>query len=298
MIIFALDYMGTTNELQSCIKDGRAMADLARTHCGVTSIIEHYEKRCTPANLEHAFGQISKKMQNDDYLVFFFSGHGAQLAFGMDEDSAAFEDENNPLAFSLFGDDGKVVEYSCSRFAELVANSVNPRARVLMMLDSCHNVSMVDLTNPAWDDIEAVCLRGAEDKEEFEDPKKSGLFSMSAMLAIQSLQKQGEIHYSVGAVFNKMLKEGEKTYPGEPHFWLEHGSAATPSSMAWPLLPTTKYNPMAIRKRQSSKEDGKAKMVADAPRLTYGSSMGKETQCNMPHACSGEGRHRDRNRAA
>lgn len=239
MIIFALDYAGTETPLSSCVVDGRAMADLARTHCGVTSIIEHYERRCTPANLEHAFGQISCKMQNDDYLVFFFSGHGMELADGNGQDDQVFGDEPH-LAFSLFSQDGGLCQYSCGRFAELVSNSVNPRARVLMMFDCCQASSMADLSNSAWEDVEAISLSGSEDKEEAEEGC-SGLFTMSTLFAVQRLQKQGEAHYSVGAVFNEMLEEGGKAYGGT--FRLEHSLAASPSSMAWPLLPTMKYNP-------------------------------------------------------
>jgi len=283
MIIFALDYAGTELELQSSIKDGRAMADLARTHCGVTSIIEHYERRCTPANLEHAFGQVSKKMQNDDYLIFYFAGHGAELHSGLaDEDAQAFDDGDVPLAFHLFESNGRVTEYSCGRFAELVSNSVNPKARILMMFDCGHSQSMVDLTNPAWDDIEAMSLTGHEDKEESEDTGYGGAFTMGMLLAVQSLQKQGDMHYSVGGVFNKMLKDVDRvSHGGEAHFWLEHSLALSPNSMAWPLLPTTKYYP-PVKRQQAEPE--KAKVNEKKPWPGFTDSFG--TKCKPPNACN------------
>jgi len=253
MIIFACDYAGTESPLSNSISDGRAMADLARTNCGVTSLIEHYERKCTPGNLEHAFGQISAKMQNDDYLVFFFSGHGVELASDGPggHDDAPFGDDNH-LAFQLFNQDGKPCNYSCSYFAELVSNSVNPRARVLLMLDCDYASSMADLTNSAWDAIEAICLSGHEDKDEIEESGNAGLFTMSLLYGLQRLQKEGDTHYSVGAVFNGMIKQGQRVDGGTHHFGLEHSQAASTSSMAWPLLlPTDKfrksYNPPVTR---------------------------------------------------
>lgn len=244
VIIFAMDYEGTDAPLNSCIRDGKAMADLARTHCGVTSIIEHYERQCTPAALEHAFGQARKRMQNDDYLVFYFSGLGADSSSASgDEDMQVFSDET-PLAFSLFDDAGNVAEYSCARFAELVSSSVNSRGRILMMLDCGLGSSMVDFLNPIWDDLEVIALSGAEDKDVFhEDSEELGLFTWSVLSAVSRLKKEGDSHYSVGAVFNKMLAGNARLMYGEQPFWLEHSIAVSTSSMAWPLLPTTKYRP-------------------------------------------------------
>jgi len=242
MIIFALDGTGSDEELTSCVKDGKSMSELARTHCGVTSIIEQYERFCTPSHLEHACGQVSSKMRNDDYLVFYFSGNCSELTSGYnDEDEQAFGDGEIPMAISLYGEEGKLVQYSCCRFAELVASSVNPKARVLLLFDCHQNAPVVDLTNGIWDDIEAVTLSGAEDKEESE----GGLFTKSMLLALQLLQKQGDVHYSAGAVFNEILKEGKRVYGRDHHLALEHSVAVSPSGMAWPLLPTTKYDPNA-----------------------------------------------------
>lgn len=288
MIIFALDYVGTDAALSSCINDGRAMADLARTHCGITSIIEFYERRCTPANLEYAFGQISSKMQNDDYLVFFFAGHGTELTNGsVEQDDHLFGDDSTPLAFSLYSQDGKPCQYSCGAFAELVSNSVNPRARVLMMFDCSYASAMVDLSNSAWDELEAITLSGWDkEDEELEDSDCGGLFTMSTLFAVQRLQKQGETHYSVGAIFNNMLKEGDRVHGTGRYFGLEHSLSASPSSMAWPLLPTTRYKPR-VKRHKSAGEIQKAntKMSAGNDMMAPWLGGGVKTQC-APSPCN------------
>jgi len=257
MIIFALDYAGTDYAMSNSIVDGKAMAALARKHAGVSSVIEHYERMCTPSTLQHAFNQVSSKMRNDDYLVFFFSGHGAEQQSIVDEDEQTFRDDGEPpLALTLFDKEGTLVEYSCSRFAELVSGSVNPKARVLMMFDTGYPASMVDLVNPMWDDLEAISLNGPEEKEESQDALHGGLFTASMLYAIQRLQQEKDPHYSVGAVFNKMLKEGQRVRGRKETFWLEHSLGVTPGGMAWPLLPTTKYEP-PIKRRKSRLESRK-----------------------------------------
>lgn len=255
VIIFALDYAGTEYASTSNVRDARAMADLARTHCGVTSIIEHHERMCTPSTFRHCFGQVSSKMRNDDYLVFYFAGHGKELS--TDDEAEPREEGETPMALTLYNKDGTLVDYSCNEFAELVANSVNPKARVLMLFDCCQPTSMMDLTNPMWDELEAISLNGVEDKSE-NDPKVGGIFTQSVLYAVQKLQQENEPHYSVGATFNKMLKEGQRVCGRGQHFWLEHSSATTPSSMAWPLLPTTKYSP-AVKRRPSKLEARRAR---------------------------------------
>jgi len=245
MIIFALDYAGTEYAMSSNVRDGKAMAELGRTHCGVSSIIEHYERMCTPSTLRHAFNQVSSKMRNDDYLVFYFSGHGAELSDDVaDEDDREFrENGESPLGLTLYNKDGTLVEYSCFQFAELVSGCMNRRGRLLLMFDTPHPTSMIDLVNPMWNDLEAVSLNCAEDKED----AGVGLFTMSVLYGVQRLQQERDQHYSVGAVFNKMLKEGQRVKTHEEHFWLEHSASATPSSMAWPLLPMCNYSPPVKR---------------------------------------------------
>jgi len=253
VIIFGLNYAGTENAMSSSITDGKIMADLARNHSGVSSIIEHYERQCTPSCLQHCFREVSSKMRNDDYLLFFFAGHGAEQTSVDDEDpleSEVFRDDGEPaLAFTLFNKDGTLAEYSCSRFTELVTGSVNPKARILMMFDCGYGAPMIDLSNPAWDELEAISLNGTEDKEDEQDGVKGGLFTASVVYAIQKLQSEREVHYSVGALFNKMLKEGQRVRGNSQNFCLEHSIAVTPGGMAWPLLPMTKYDPPVKRRR-------------------------------------------------
>jgi hypothetical protein len=242
VIIFAADYVGTDREYQSCVKDAKAMADLARTHCGVTSIIEHYDCMCTAPNLEHAFAQVSKKMQNDDFLVFFFAGHGGELDGNITrEDSYAFDDGEIPVYLSLLNSAGAVVPYSGARLAELIARSINPKARILMMFDCDTSLPIVELTNPKWDDLEAISLSSINDDNDPANGHK--IFVKSILYAVQSLQKQGDKHYSVGAIFNKMVSDGDRVTPGEDLVRLEHSFAVTTGAIAWPLLPTTKYTP-------------------------------------------------------
>jgi len=246
VLIFAMDYAGTENQMSNCVRDGKAMADLARTYCGVTSIIEHYERQCTISKLEHAFGQAKKRMQNDDYLVFIFLGHAMEAYGGSgDEDGSVFVDQNS-LALHFFESDGTVVEYSCARFTELVTSSVNSRGRILMMFDCSYGSSMVDFADPVWDDLEVISLSGVDDRTEVDDGYINGLFTMYLLSAVQQLQKEGDSHYSVGAVFNKMLKgrkDRDSEYSRDCRFWLEHSMAVSPSSMAWPMLPSMKYRP-------------------------------------------------------
>lgn len=240
------------------------MADLARDYCGVTSIIECYENDCSPENLELAFAESCAQMQDDDYLVFFFSGHGTEFASDSDgEDDLRFGEQSCP-SLTLMTQEGALVDYSASRFAKTVSASANPRARILMVFDACHSGTIADLDNPAWANIEAISLCSSQDSEESEDTGKGGLFTQSLFFALQRLQQQGETRYSVGSVFNKMLKEGERVYGCKQHFWLEVSQAATPDGMAWPLLPMGTYHPPR-RRGKVALEYGKVRALVDAP---------------------------------
>jgi len=266
VIIFGLNYTGTEVAMSSSITDGKIMADLARNHSGVSSIIEHYERQCTPSCLQHCFREVSSKMRNDDYLLFFFAGRGAELESSVasedEQETTVFRDDGEPpLAFTLFNKDGTLAEFSCSRFTELVTGSVNPKARILMMFDCGYSAPMIDLGNPAWDDLEAISLNSTEEKEDSEDAVHGGLFTASVLYAVQKLQKEREVHYSVGALFNKMLHEGKRVRGDNQNFCLEHSLAATPGGMAWPLLPMTKYDP-PVKRRRSQLEARQASVTA------------------------------------
>jgi hypothetical protein len=268
MIVFAMDYMGTLG-MSSNVKDAKAMVSLARTHCGVASILEYHEQMCTPARLEQAFNQISSKMRCDDYLVFCFYG---QVIESNEQTSIGGE---TPLAFSLYERDGSIVEYSAWRFAEVLSTAMNEKARLLMLFDCCSPSSVIDLSDSAWDDIQAMAISGYDDKEQPPAEDGFGIFTSNVLLAVQRLQQEGQQHYSVGAVFNEMLKENRKGFGRGEHFWLEHSAAVLPSSMAWPLLPTTKFDSTSVR-GGSSKSSSKASSKSST--TTASSKGGKSTR--------------------
>merc|ERR1740138_1866075 len=118
-----------------------------------------------------------------------------------------------------------------------------------------------------------MAISGYEEREQVPFEEGGGLFTTSLLVAVQRLQQEGQQHYSVGAVFNEMLKEGKKTYGRGQHFWLEHSMAVVPSSMAWPLLPTAKFDSASVFRCGSSKSSSKASSTTTAS--SKGSKGGK-----------------------
>merc|ERR1712032_1257335 len=92
------------------------------------------------------------------------------------------------------------------------------------------------------DRFQAISLSGCMDQQTSDDIGFGSVFTHSMLFAIQRLQTQfrGE-DYSVGKLFNKMLKEEARVFNSEQDMKLQCCSGIQPDEMAWPLIPQDSY---------------------------------------------------------
>jgi hypothetical protein len=73
------DYGEGPHDLPSCIADAGAAASLLRDTYGFRDVRELHDADATLARLAQALGDLTASAGPDDRVVFFFSGHGAQV---------------------------------------------------------------------------------------------------------------------------------------------------------------------------------------------------------------------------
>lgn len=243
MLVFGLDYAGTGIDLRGT-QDAENVAELAQL-CGVSNIRQYHERECTRQTLEAAIAAFGTEMSENDFFIFYFSGHGTQK-----QDARFPQADQYKEGYVLWSENGETEDYD-DGFAEIVGQSMPKGSRVLVISDCCHSGNIADLENESWDSIEACAISGCLHYEESEEVPYGGLFTHSLFFAIERLQRKlkGE-DYSVGKLFNSMLKEGKEVFDVRQTFVLECSSAlGDPSKMAWPLMPEDKYTPPKWRSK-------------------------------------------------
>lgn len=235
MLIVAPDYKLTKKPLTSSV-DGRNMERLAKIS-GISDVCALYNESCTKTEMARAIKEVGKRCRPGDYFVFFFSGHGTIV-----KDTSGDEDDGVDEAFVLVDQSGKVHNDSImidDEFAQLIVDSVDPAAKTLILVDSCHSGTIADLSNPVWADRQGISIAGCRDLETVGDMGKGGIFTHSMLLAIDKLGQRSD--YSVGKLFNAALVEGRRIYKGAQNVTIQCSSSVAPNTMAWPLVPLSPY---------------------------------------------------------
>lgn len=233
MIICAIDYKKTKRPL-TCTLDGNNIQELAKD-CGVEDVTVLYDEQCTSANVERVIGQVGARCQDEDYFVFYYSGHGSSVedtdfdeADGMDE-AFCFVDMNGQLNrhTKMLDDD----------FARIVTDALPEKCRALVLTDCCHSASIADLDKECWKGREAISIAGCLDEETSGDIGRGGIFTHAMLLAIDKLQESELEDYSVGMLYNATLLEDERIFHSAQNITMQYTAACEPNAMAWPLVP-------------------------------------------------------------
>jgi len=242
MIICALNYRGLgVGELKATV-DGDMMQELARA-CGVTDVTCLYEEQATLGNIRSAIQQVGSRTGPDDYFVFFFSGHGVSIP-----DDDGDESDGMDEAFVTYAPRGAPDwTYRDDDFAEDITSTVSAGARVLIIADCCHSGTIADLSSHhVWDGLEAISISGCEDHLVSEDSGRGGILTLAMLYAIEALQDL-QAPYSVGKLFNATLKEDEMVFSSEQSLQLNCSRWVAPDTMAWPLLPLSRFESKTSR---------------------------------------------------
>lgn len=233
MIICALDYKKTKKPL-TCTLDGNNMQELAK-NCGVEDLTVLYDEQCTSANVERVITQVGARCQDDDYFVFYYSGHGSSV-----EDKDSDEDDGRDEAFCFVDINGQLnrrTKMLDDDFARIVTDALPEKCRVLVLTDCCHSATIADLDRECWEGREAISIAGCLDEEISGDIGRGGIFTHAMLLAIDKLQEAELEEYSVGMLYNATLLEDERIFHSAQHITMQHTADCEPNAMAWPLLP-------------------------------------------------------------
>lgn len=126
LLVAINDYGSPQNNLPSCLEDAKRFRSLMEKRYGFKSFEELYDHEATPENVDAGLSWLFKDAGHDDRLVFYFSGHGFQLAKGQKLEECLV------LSGIKFFFDDRLSEFSQSV----------PPAVLTVVLDSCFSGGM------------------------------------------------------------------------------------------------------------------------------------------------------------
>mmetsp|Transcript_33455 Transcript_33455/g.73198 ORF Transcript_33455/g.73198 Transcript_33455/m.73198 type:complete len:304 (-) Transcript_33455:97-1008(-) len=227
------------------------MIELAQK-CEAKTIATCWNEQCTKENIAKTISEVGKKCGEEDYFIFYYTGHGDRLPSIHQGDEDDDEEEDN--CFCTVGPDGATddpamqyrtqVWWRDDDFAKCLLDAVSSEAKILVLADCCHSGSICDFTEDSeWAKRKqrAISISGCEDTETSAGTGKGGMFTRAMTRAIQDLQAEKD-SYMVSNIYNKIQEEynANKTAGHTQHITI-HGCVTKPKEMVWPLQPTTPY---------------------------------------------------------
>lgn len=232
MLLVAVDYENTGRPL-TCTTDARNVEELAK-YCRMQTLVALYSEQCIKEDVLAAIRQIGSKCGPDDYFVFYFAGHGTNLA-----DALGDEGKSQEEAFVFVNRKGQVSSDTLLSDEELcceIISSLPVEARILIIADCCHSTPIVNLNRTRWEGRHVICITGCQ----FESVS-GGILTHSMLLAIDKLSKVGRDNYSVGMLFNAALHEDELVFGSKQDLHIQTSPNFSTCAMAWPLVPPVGY---------------------------------------------------------
>lgn len=234
VLICALDYKGTGHEL-TCTKDGGNFTNLCQV-CGVRDIERLYDNQATKENVREKVKDMSSRVKDDDYFIFYYSGHGTQVT---DEDGDEKEGKDEALCF--VGPNGELEgQYFMSddEFSKLLTSSFSKEVRLIIICDCCHSGSMTDMANKRWKDRDACSMSGCQDDQTSGDMGKGGIFTHSLLLALDDLvNNDTDEEITCALVYNTTLHEDDEVFNSAQDIAISTPKTTKPNAIPWPLIP-------------------------------------------------------------
>eukprot|EP00927_Polykrikos_kofoidii_P051256 TRINITY_DN45042_c0_g1_i1.p1 TRINITY_DN45042_c0_g1~~TRINITY_DN45042_c0_g1_i1.p1 ORF type:complete len:481 (-),score=56.08 TRINITY_DN45042_c0_g1_i1:85-1527(-) len=240
LLVIALDYKGTANEL-SCTVDGNNLQALARA-CGVQDIVALYDQMATKARVEQSLHAISTRCGPEDTVVVCYSGHGTSVT-DYDGDEVDAQDE----AYVLYDDNGQAIPptenslMTDDELADILISKLPAGISLIVVSDCCHSGTVCDLHKPAWRGRKAVSISGCRDTQTSGDTGHGGICTHSMLMGIEALQKEGKTNYSVGELFRKTCTIDDEVFESAQDITCHCSHGVSMHGITWPLIPKTAY---------------------------------------------------------
>ncbi|CAJ1392211.1 unnamed protein product [Effrenium voratum] len=226
------------------------MEDLAR-QCEVTTLEKLWNQQATKENVVAKIQEVASKCGEDDYFVFYYTGHGDQLV-SVDDDENETHDQCFCLVDAYGSTDDATMTYRQQvwlrddDFVEAVLEAIDETANVLVLVDACHSGTICDFNSGLWAERgqKAISLSGCSDTQTSAGTGKGGHFTRALSRSVQELQAGLglDASYSVGQIYNKTLENyGESKDARHTQNIEIHGCTVYPAQMVWPLAPRQPY---------------------------------------------------------
>ena len=223
MICVALDYEGTSSQLASCILDAERTSALAKK-AGCNDITKLYDdeevydgqklydgRPLFPSRegLIRAVTEVASRCDPDDYLIISYSGHGNSVdnpnaPTGVDG-LLCLKDNNRMDIHGELLDDPMVDD----ELANLIIAKVNPKVRILVLVDACRSGGILDMDTPGlWVGRRVCCISGCTEKQCSIDTGDGGAMTNSLLEVLQRRSvrwRRKKRNLSVQFVFNRMV---------------------------------------------------------------------------------------------
>lgn len=237
VLICALDYKGTSNPL-TCTLDGNNMQQLCR-QCGIQDMQVMYDNQCTKEKVAAKIAEMGQRIQDDDYFVFYYSGHGTSM-----RDTSGDEEDGEDEALCFVGPSGELAGrffMTDDEFAELVVDNIPEEAKILILTDCCHSGTIGDLDKEVWEDRQVISITGCTDVQTSGDIGKGGIFTHSMLLAVERLKAADEEEYAVGMLYNATVRQDDTVFHSKQDITINCSRGHSPKDMCWPLIPRGDY---------------------------------------------------------
>lgn len=240
VLIIALDYKGTANEL-SCTVDGNNMQALARA-AGIQDVVVLYDHQATKARVEQAIASIGARCGPEDTVLVNYSGHGTSVT-DYDGDEVDGQDE----AYVLVDESGQAIPptenslMTDDELSDCLISKLPAGINLVVISDCCHSGSIVDLGKPAWRGRKAVSISGCRDTQTSGDTGHGGICTHSLLMAIEALQKKGKSSYTVGELFRQTVKIDDEVFNSPQDITIHCSHGVSQHGITWPLVPKTSY---------------------------------------------------------
>jgi hypothetical protein len=188
-------------------------------------------------NLEAKLIEFSKKVDQDDMFVFFFAGHGDNVA-----DSILCGDEGDGMdEYLVLTKDGQIDPFLDDKMSAVLGGYFPKTTKILMVTDCCHSGTVCDLDSAYLSGHEIVHYAAVQDYQEANDVG-GGAFTTSLIETVEDLVGPGggfasglmsveDLYQSVNTKFGPKWKNMSQ------NFNYQSTKCADPDTFPWPFLP-------------------------------------------------------------